>query len=81
MNYVPKPIAGKELIEFQSMLGPMARMRRSKQEGRMPPTGAGLMRFFDEEARGIKLSPQVIVAACIVIAFLISLLHVFEPAG
>ncbi len=47
----------------------------------MPPTGAGLMRFFDEEARGIKLSPQIIVAACIVIAFLISLLHIFKPAG
>jgi len=55
--------------------------RRSRQEGRMPPTGAGLMRFFDEEARGVKLSPQVIIAACIVIAFLIALLHVFRPAG
>ena len=59
----------------------MGRMRKSKQEGRMPPTGAGLMRFFDEEARGIKLSPQVIIAACIVIAFLISLLHLFRPSG
>jgi len=59
----------------------MARMRRSKQEGRMPPTGAGLMRFFDEEARGIKLSPQIIIAACIITAFLISLLHLFRPVG
>lgn len=59
----------------------MARIRRSRQEGRMPPTGAGLMRFFDEEARGIKLSPRVIIAACVIIAFLISLLHVFQPAG
>lgn len=56
-------------------------MRRSKQEGKMPPTGAGLMRFFDEEARGIKLSPQIIIAACIVTAFLISLLHLFRPVG
>jgi len=47
----------------------------------LPPTGAGLMRFFDEEARGVKLSPQVVIAACIVIAFLVALLHVFRPAG
>jgi preprotein translocase subunit Sec61beta len=59
----------------------MARIRRDRQGGRMPPTGAGLMRFFDEEARGIKLSPQIIVASCVVIAFLISLLHIFKPAG
>ena len=58
----------------------MARSRR-RQEGRLPPTGAGLMRFFDEEARGIKMSPQVIIAACIITAFLVSLLHVFRPAG
>jgi preprotein translocase subunit Sec61beta len=59
----------------------MSRSRGSRQEGKMPPTGAGLMRFFDEEARGIKLSPQIVIASCIVIAFLISLLHLFKPAG
>ena len=47
----------------------------------MPPTGAGLLRFFDEEARGIKLSPQVVIAACLVIAFLIALLHLIMPSA
>jgi preprotein translocase subunit Sec61beta len=59
----------------------MARIRKSKPEGRMPPTGAGLLRFFDEEARGIKLSPQVVIAACLVIAFLIALLHLIMPSA
>ncbi len=41
----------------------MAR-RRSDGEG-MPATGAGLMRYFDEETQGPKVDPKVIVGFCI----------------
>lgn len=27
----------------------------------MPATGAGLLRFFEEESKGVKVSPQAVV--------------------
>lgn len=42
-------------------------MRRSEE--RMPATGAGLIRYFEEEGKGIKISPKktvIFVAAVIV---------------
>ena len=34
-------------------------MRKREQE--MPPTGAGLIRYFKEEGHGIKISPKSVV--------------------
>jgi preprotein translocase subunit Sec61beta len=43
-------------------------MRR--REEAMPPTGAGLIRYFKEEGHGIKISPKgVIIFIIAVIAF------------
>jgi len=42
----------------------------------MPPTGAGLIRYFQEEGSGVKISPKsVIVFTAAVIVFVI-LLHI-----
>lgn len=38
-------------------------MRR--REGEMPATGAGLIRYFKEEAHGYKISPKVVVGIAI----------------
>lgn len=38
-------------------------MRR--REGEMPATGAGLIRYFKEEAHGYKISPKVVIGVAI----------------
>jgi preprotein translocase subunit Sec61beta len=43
--------------------------RKRSEGGALPPTGAGLIRYFDEDTRGFKLRPMhiVIVAVSIII--------------
>ena len=35
--------------------------QRKKDSGPMPSTGAGLMRYFDEELPGIKIGPGTVI--------------------
>ncbi|MFX0096655.1 MAG: preprotein translocase subunit Sec61beta [Candidatus Hodarchaeota archaeon] len=35
--------------------------RRRRDEGTVPVAGAGLIRFFQEESRGIKIGPTAVV--------------------
>lgn len=39
----------------------------------MPATMAGLLRFYDEEAYGIKLRPEVVVIVAIVFTAIVAL--------
>ncbi|MDR3063168.1 MAG: preprotein translocase subunit Sec61beta [Methanobrevibacter sp.] len=39
-----------------------------KDKNSLPPTGAGLVRYFDEESTGPKLSPEQIVIITIILA-------------
>ncbi len=45
----------------------------------MPATGAGLLRFFEEETKGIKLRPQLILLAGGLLIALVLLLRVLFP--
>jgi preprotein translocase subunit Sec61beta len=36
-----------------------------KREGEMPATGAGLIRYFKEEAHGYKISPKLVLGIAI----------------
>ncbi len=46
--------------------------RRRRREGFMPISGAGLIRFFEEEIKGIRVSPiHVIIMALALMAFAI----------
>jgi preprotein translocase subunit Sec61beta len=49
----------------------MSRRRKKKTEGaRMPAQSAGLLRFFEEETRGVKVKPElaIILAIALIIA-------------
>jgi preprotein translocase subunit Sec61beta len=37
------------------------REKRRRDEAQMPAASAGLLRFFEEDTPGIKLSPQLVV--------------------
>jgi preprotein translocase subunit Sec61beta len=54
----------------------MSKRRKKKQEGaRMPAQSAGLLRFFEEETRGVKVKPEltVIMAIALVVASILAL--------
>jgi preprotein translocase subunit Sec61beta len=38
----------------------MSKRSKRREEGVMPATGAGLIRFFQDEMKGIKFSPVVV---------------------
>lgn len=54
----------------------MAKSKRETAGGALPPTGAGLIRYFDEDTQGIKIGPKVVVAASVVLAAVFIILHV-----
>lgn len=39
-----------------------------KDKKSLPPSGAGLVRYFEEETRGPKLTPEQVVIATIILA-------------
>ena len=43
-------------------------MAKDKDKISMPQTGAGLVRYFDEESLGPKLSPEHVVVVTIILA-------------
>lgn len=50
-------------------------MRRREE---MPPTGAGLIRYFKEEGSGVKVSPKSVLAFTIGIIVFEILLRIFN---
>ncbi|MDI6884039.1 MAG: preprotein translocase subunit Sec61beta [Hadesarchaea archaeon] len=53
-------------------------MRRRGEE--MPPTGAGLIRYFQEEGHGVKISPKSVLIFTIAIIILEIFLHIYGRA-
>ncbi|HOI40567.1 MAG TPA: preprotein translocase subunit Sec61beta [Methanobacterium sp.] len=41
-----------------------------KEKKYLPPSGAGLVRYFEEETRGPKLSPEQVVIMSVILAVL-----------
>ncbi len=56
----------------------MAKRKKKKSEGGMPATGAGLIRYFDEETEGIKMSPYIAVGICIAVGVAIVALQILR---
>jgi preprotein translocase subunit Sec61beta len=53
----------------------MSVRRKKKKEGaRMPAQGAGLLRFFEEDTRGIKVKPEyaVILAISLIVGSILA---------
>lgn len=46
----------------------------------MPPTGAGLIRYFKEEGHGVKISPKSVLIFTIAIIILEIFLHIYGRA-
>ena len=46
-----------------------------KKEAPMPMTGAGLMRFFEDETHGVKIQPIYVVSASVALIVIVILAH------
>ncbi|MGB9959324.1 MAG: preprotein translocase subunit Sec61beta [Candidatus Bathyarchaeales archaeon] len=51
--------------------------KKKSDSSPMPAASAGLLRFFEEETEGIKVRPELLVAAAISLIVLCILAHVF----
>ncbi len=54
-------------------------MSKRKREAPMPASSAGLLRFFEDETQGVKIRPEVIMSAAIVLVVISILIKVFIP--
>jgi len=52
-----------------------ARRRRRREEAPPPLSGAGLVRFFEEEIEGIKIHPTYVIAAALTLITVVLLAH------
>ncbi|MGL6297614.1 MAG: preprotein translocase subunit Sec61beta [Methanobacteriaceae archaeon] len=43
-------------------------MSKKKDKTSLPPTGAGLVRYFEDETAGPKITPQQVVAITVILA-------------
>lgn len=58
----------------------MSRKRRG-DEAPLPATSAGLIRFFEEESAGIKISPFAVVAIAVFVVVVVGLAVYLSSGG
>jgi len=55
----------------------MSKKKKKSKSGPMPAASAGLLRFFEEETEGIKIRPELLVGASVVLILICVLAQVF----
>jgi len=55
----------------------LSREKRRKEEAPMPSTAAGLLRFYEEESIGIKVRPEIVVIAAVILVLVVTLTPLF----
>ncbi len=55
------------------------REKRRRDEAPMPAASAGLLRFFEEDTPGVKLSPQLVMISGIVLVALALMAYFLLP--
>lgn len=54
--------------------------RRKREAAPMPLSGAGLVRFFEEEVEGVKIQPEMVLIGALSLIISVLLAHVFLGA-
>lgn len=54
--------------------------KKKRESGPMPAASAGLLRFFEEETEGVKVRPEILMAAAITLIVACILAQVFFRA-
>ncbi|HRZ19686.1 MAG TPA: preprotein translocase subunit Sec61beta [Methanofastidiosum sp.] len=55
----------------------MVKRKTQAAGGAMPATGAGLIRYFDEDEGGLKIRPEAVVVLCAIVIVAGVLLQIF----
>ncbi len=55
----------------------MSKKRKRSESAPMPAASAGLLRFFEEETEGVKVKPEILIAAAIALIVICILARVF----
>ncbi|WEU39775.1 MAG: preprotein translocase subunit Sec61beta [Candidatus Odinarchaeum yellowstonii] len=57
----------------------MSKTRKRREEAQMPIAGAGLIRFFQDESTGLKVSPKTVILSSILIMLTVLFLYLMFP--
>ncbi|MCS7138200.1 MAG: preprotein translocase subunit Sec61beta [Candidatus Caldarchaeum sp.] len=52
---------------------------KKRKEAPMPASGAGLLRFFEEESKGIKVRPEIVIGASAALIIIVTVLRFLAP--
>ena len=52
-------------MKLYELIAMSVRKKKKKDGARMPAQGAGLLRFFEEDTRGVKVKPELAVILAI----------------
>ena len=53
--------------------------RRRRREAPLPASAAGLLRFFEDESRGIKIRPEIVVGIGAALIIIVTVLRIIAP--
>ena len=53
--------------------------RKKQQSAGMPQSSAGLMRFFQDETNGVKIPPEFVMGAAVLLIVVVIAARVFFP--
>ncbi|MHA1114547.1 MAG: preprotein translocase subunit Sec61beta [Candidatus Heimdallarchaeum aukensis] len=53
--------------------------RKSRDTSPMPATGAGLMRYYDEDLPGVKVGPWYVIAFALILIVAVFVGNIFSP--
>ncbi|MGQ9468580.1 MAG: preprotein translocase subunit Sec61beta [Nitrososphaerales archaeon] len=53
--------------------------KKKKRGAPMPASSAGLLRFFEDETKGVKVRPEMVIALAVGITIISILLRIFLP--
>ncbi|MCP8304743.1 MAG: preprotein translocase subunit Sec61beta [archaeon] len=53
--------------------------KKKKRGAPMPVSSAGLLRFFEDESKGAKVRPEIVIAAAIGLVVISIFLNIFLP--
>ncbi len=52
---------------------------KKRKEAPMPASGAGLLRFFEEESKGIKVRPEIVIGLSAALIAVVTILRALAP--
>jgi preprotein translocase subunit Sec61beta len=66
-----------ESVDGPKWLTMSKKKKKKEKSSPMPAASAGLLRFFEEETEGVKVRPELLIAASVALIIVCILAHAF----